>query len=37
MDKARSKEVSKNISTLLKEANEDEQQLILKMIRAIVR
>lgn len=37
MHKARSKDVGKNINTLIKEADEDEQQIILKIIRAIVR
>ncbi|HDH11054.1 MAG TPA: hypothetical protein ENG83_02410 [Nitrospirae bacterium] len=37
MHKTGSKEVSKSISTLLKEAGEDKQQLILKIIRTIVR
>ena len=35
MHKTGSKEVSKNISTLLKEAGEDEQQIILKIINLL--
>ena len=37
MHKTGSKEVSKNINTLLKAADEDDQQIILKIIRAIVQ
>lgn len=37
MHKTGGKEVSKNINTLLKAADEDDQQIILKIIRAIVQ
>lgn len=37
MHQARNKELTKNISKLLKEADESKQRLILKIIRAIVR